>query len=114
MVASPEESGIIGHLFMGSRPLPVNHTYPDGSYAKVLWRFSETVTEFRMTAVNTWDEQGERITIVEDDDPEAIPSHQWPSYVTAPSAGCWEVKISGVGKDSDPIEGTVTFIVIDG
>ena len=113
VIASPEESGIIGHLFMGSRPLPVNADYPDGSNAKVLWRFTEAVTDFRMTAVNTWDEQGERITIVEAG-PENGASPQWPSYVSVPSAGCWEVQISGVNGDGDPIEGTITLIAIDG
>ena len=113
VVASPEEAGIIGHLFMGSRPLPVNHTYSDGSNAKVLWRFSEAVTDFRLTATNTWDEQGERITIVEAG-PENGASHQWPSYVSVPSAGCWEVQISGVNGNGDPVKGTVTFIAIEG
>lgn len=114
VIAAPEDSGIIGHLFMGSRPLPVDHTYPDGSYAKVLWRFSEGVRDFRMTATNVWDEQAEPITIVEDDGPDAAPSSQWPSYVSVPSAGCWEVQVSGVGEGRERIEGTVTFIAIEG
>lgn len=109
--AEPASSGLVGHLFFGSRPVHTGGRFPDGANAKVLWQSDRPLSGMHITATNI-DGWGPAVTVV--DAPEPTGYTQWPSSVDIPTAGCWRVDLRARAADGSDVAGSVTFVVIDG
>ena len=112
--AEPSASGVVAHLFSGSRPLHTDNHFPDGARAKVLWTFPRPVSRFAMTATDLGN-PGTPLTIweVDADGTASDASDQVPTYLDIPSAGCWRVEVRAQDEAGE-FMASATFVVIDG
>jgi hypothetical protein len=93
VAASPQWTNITGHLFYAgvgatSTTMPVG-----GTGQKVLWHVKDAPpgAELIVNGKNVWGEESFTMTLP----PAVSPAGDYPSTITLPVAGCWQLELTG-------------------
>jgi hypothetical protein len=113
MRAQPASSGITAHLFYAQpHDPPYLHTggqFPDDRSTKILWIIEDTQGGADLTVTGLSLADGHSTFQQTFQSVAGPPASQYPSIVTVPFAGCWQVTIQ-----SGTISGTMVFWAIAG
>ncbi|MCO5227576.1 MAG: hypothetical protein M9934_04740 [Thermomicrobiales bacterium] len=106
---------VTGIFFAGDRPLPVGGEFPDGSFAKVFWQFSERVEDFSISGV-LLDASDTALQMLADPHPansSSSVSAEWSSILEIPEAGCWEIRLSAIDQSGEAFETRFVFVAVE-
>jgi hypothetical protein len=107
-------AGVVGHLFYGNRPVHTGGKFPDGEIAKVLWQTDQPVRDLTLAAKLI--ETSAQPPVILDAGGVYTGSAyatQFPSNISVPILGCWEVDLDATTQSGEHLHATAVLIVVE-